>query len=124
MSPQAEKKQTMLARVADENGVAVVTFDLPGEPVNKLTAEVMDEFAALLTRLGEDGMVRGVVLISGKPDNFIAGADIEQFTRLGIASQWRLHPCQLLARAFKKIINLLLGKWLYNNCALKPKPDS
>ena len=59
--------------VENENGIAVVTFDLPGEPVNKLTAEVMDEFAALLTRLGEDGMVRGVVLISGKPDNFIAG---------------------------------------------------
>ena len=26
--------------------------------------------------------IRAVVLISGKPDNFIAGADIEEFTAL------------------------------------------
>ncbi|HLS48129.1 MAG TPA: fatty acid oxidation complex subunit alpha FadJ [Gemmatimonadales bacterium] len=68
--------------VSNENGIAVVTFDLPGEPVNKLTADVIDEFGALLTRLAQDGTVRGVVLRSGKPDNFIAGADIEQFARL------------------------------------------
>ncbi len=73
--------------VENENGIAVVTFDLPGEPVNKLTGDVMDEFGSLLSRLGEDGMVRGVVLISGKPDNFIAGADIEQFSRLRSAAE-------------------------------------
>ena len=90
--------------VENENGVAVVTFDLPGEPVNKLTAEVMDEFAALLTRLGEDGMVRGVVLISGKPDNFIAGADIEQFTRLRSASE-----ASALSRAGQEIADRVAG---------------
>ena len=31
----------------NENGIAVVTFDLPGEPVNKLTAAVRVEFEAL-----------------------------------------------------------------------------
>ncbi|HEU5050653.1 MAG TPA: enoyl-CoA hydratase-related protein, partial [Gemmatimonadales bacterium] len=67
--------------VENDNGIAVVTFDLPGEPVNKITGPVLDEFSTLLTRLAEDGMVRGVVLISGKPDTFIAGADIEQFAR-------------------------------------------
>ena len=41
----SEKKPPMTAfSVENENGVAVVTFDLPGEPVNKLTAAVMDEF--------------------------------------------------------------------------------
>jgi 3-hydroxyacyl-CoA dehydrogenase/enoyl-CoA hydratase/3-hydroxybutyryl-CoA epimerase len=65
-----------------ENGIAVVTFDLPGEPVNKLSAAVRTEMEALLTRLHDDAAVRGVVLISGKPDTFIAGADIEEFTAL------------------------------------------
>jgi 3-hydroxyacyl-CoA dehydrogenase/enoyl-CoA hydratase/3-hydroxybutyryl-CoA epimerase len=66
-----------------ENGIAVVSFDLPGEPVNKLNAAVKTELEALLGRLREDPLTRGVVLISGKADNFIAGADIEEFTRIG-----------------------------------------
>ena len=66
----------------NENGIAVITFDLPGEPVNKLTAAVRVELEALLIGLRDDPATRAVVLISGKPDNFIAGADIEEFTAL------------------------------------------
>src|SRR5215210_8890813 len=66
----------------NENGVAVITFDLPGEPVNKLTAAVRVELEALLIGLRDEPGTRAVVLISGKADNFIAGADIEEFTAL------------------------------------------
>jgi 3-hydroxyacyl-CoA dehydrogenase/enoyl-CoA hydratase/3-hydroxybutyryl-CoA epimerase len=90
--------------VENENGIAVVTFDLPGEPVNKLTAGVMDEFSALLSRLGEDGMVRGVVLNSGKPDTFIAGADIEQFAKLRTAAE-----ASALSRAGQEIADRVAG---------------
>ena len=65
-----------------ENGIAVVTFDLPGEPVNKLNAAVKVEFEALFIRLRDETAIRAAVLISGKPDTFIAGADIEEFTAL------------------------------------------
>jgi 3-hydroxyacyl-CoA dehydrogenase / enoyl-CoA hydratase / 3-hydroxybutyryl-CoA epimerase len=65
-----------------ENGIAVVTLDLPGEPVNKLTSAARVELEALLNALRDDSEARAVVLISGKPDNFIAGADIEEFTAL------------------------------------------
>jgi 3-hydroxyacyl-CoA dehydrogenase/enoyl-CoA hydratase/3-hydroxybutyryl-CoA epimerase len=65
-----------------QDSIAVVTFDLPGEPVNKLTAAVKVEFEALLIRLRDDAEIKGAVLISGKPDTFIAGADIEEFTAL------------------------------------------
>src|SRR5919108_4448246 len=64
------------------DSIAVVTLDLPGEPVNKLSAAVRLEFEALLIRLRDDGDIKGVVLISAKPDSFIAGADIEEFTAL------------------------------------------
>lgn len=73
--------------VANENGIAVLTFDLPGEPVNKLNGAVKAEFEALMGQLGEDGTVRAVVLISGKPDIFIAGADIEEFTELATQAE-------------------------------------
>jgi 3-hydroxyacyl-CoA dehydrogenase/enoyl-CoA hydratase/3-hydroxybutyryl-CoA epimerase len=66
----------------NENGLAVVTFDVPGSPVNTLGSAVSQEFAALLDHLFHDGSVRAIVLMSGKPDNFIAGADIEEFARL------------------------------------------
>ena len=65
-----------------QDSIAVVTLDLPAEPVNKLTAAVRVEFEALLIRLRDDAEIKGVVLISGKPDTFIAGADIDEFTAL------------------------------------------
>jgi 3-hydroxyacyl-CoA dehydrogenase/enoyl-CoA hydratase/3-hydroxybutyryl-CoA epimerase len=65
-----------------ENGTAVVSFDLPGASVNTLSSAVSAEFTALLERLLRDNGVRAIVLISGKPDNFIAGADIEEFVAL------------------------------------------
>jgi 3-hydroxyacyl-CoA dehydrogenase / enoyl-CoA hydratase / 3-hydroxybutyryl-CoA epimerase len=64
------------------DGIAVVTFDLPGEPVNKLNAAVKVEFEALLIHVRDEAEIRAVVLISGKSDSFIAGADIEEFTAL------------------------------------------
>lgn len=64
------------------DGVAVLTLDLPDEPVNKITRDVRDELGRLLDELARDDQVRAVVLISGKPDTFIAGADIEEFVAL------------------------------------------
>ena len=63
-------------RVRDD-GVAVVTYDVPGEPVNVLKASFNDEFRALFADLEKDEKVKAAVLISGKPDSFIVGADID-----------------------------------------------
>ncbi|MBX6330705.1 MAG: enoyl-CoA hydratase/isomerase family protein [Gemmatimonadaceae bacterium] len=68
-----------------DSGIAVVTFDLPNAPVNTLGPAVGTELAALLDRIERDASIRAVVLISGKPDIFIAGADIEQFLTLRTA---------------------------------------
>jgi 3-hydroxyacyl-CoA dehydrogenase / enoyl-CoA hydratase / 3-hydroxybutyryl-CoA epimerase len=73
--------------VANENGIAVVTFDLPGESVNKLNGAVKAEFEDVFRQLRDDGTVRAMVLISGKPDIFIAGADIEEFTELATQAE-------------------------------------
>ena len=63
------------------DGIAVVTFDLPNEPVNKFSTAVAREFAALIDHLESDDSIRGAVLISGKKDIFIAGADIDEFVK-------------------------------------------
>ena len=41
-----------------------------------------------------DPAVRAVVLVSGKPDNFIAGADIEEFTRAATAEEATRLSCE------------------------------
>ena len=68
--------------VERRGGVAIVTFDAPNEPVNKISKAVGWEFEELLQRLAEDEVVKAIVLRSGKPDSFIAGADIEEFVQL------------------------------------------
>jgi 3-hydroxyacyl-CoA dehydrogenase / enoyl-CoA hydratase / 3-hydroxybutyryl-CoA epimerase len=64
------------------DGIAIVTIDLPGEPVNKVTAGLRADFAAMFDRLVGDPSVRGVVLATGKQDTWIAGADIDEFLTL------------------------------------------
>lgn len=64
----------------DRSGdVLIVTLDVPGEPVNKLTTALGDALLDVITQVDRDAGVRACVLVSGKKDSFIAGADIEQF---------------------------------------------
>lgn len=60
------------------DGIAILTFDLPGEKVNKLTTPAMEEFDRLLEDLAVDRQIKALVIRSGKPGIFIAGADIAE----------------------------------------------
>src|SRR5512140_949335 len=68
--------------VERRGGVAIVTFDTPNESVNKISKAVGWEFEELLQRLDTDEVVKAIVIRSGKPDTFIAGADIDEFVQL------------------------------------------
>ena len=60
----------------DQDGIALLTIDLPGTSMNVLTPELMADLEELTTRAAEDEAVKGIVLTSGKKA-FIAGADIK-----------------------------------------------
>jgi len=60
----------------DQDGIALLTIDLPGMPMNVLTPELMADLANLVERAATDNAVKGLVLTSGKKA-FIAGADIK-----------------------------------------------
>lgn len=62
--------------------VAIVTFNVPNEPVNTISKAVGWELDEVLSRLASDEPTKAIVLRSGKPDSFIAGADIEEFVQL------------------------------------------
>ena len=69
------------------DGIAVVTLDVPNAPVNTFARSVRDEFTALLDRLERDESIRAAVVRSGKPDVWVAGADIEEFLGIETSSQ-------------------------------------
>jgi 3-hydroxyacyl-CoA dehydrogenase/enoyl-CoA hydratase/3-hydroxybutyryl-CoA epimerase len=71
-----------LTREKDAEGVLVLTIDVPGEKVNTLGKGMIAEFERILDEVGQDQSVHAVVICSGKPDGFVAGADIEDFTRI------------------------------------------
>lgn len=62
--------------------LAVVTIDDPERSVNALSPEVLDEVARVFDTIEANRDLAGVVLVSGKPDNFIAGADVETFANV------------------------------------------
>jgi 3-hydroxyacyl-CoA dehydrogenase/enoyl-CoA hydratase/3-hydroxybutyryl-CoA epimerase len=62
----------------NKDGIAIVTFDLPGEKVNKLTTPAMEELNALLDELSKKMEIKALVFRSGKDENFIVGADIAE----------------------------------------------
>ena len=70
-----------------QDGIAVVTLDLKDHPVNVISRAVKDEFNVAFERLAAESGVQAVALFSGKPDNFIAGADIEEFLKLSSAAE-------------------------------------
>jgi len=60
----------------NENGIAFLSMDVPGESMNTLKADFGTEIDTILNEIQSDSAIKGVVLVSGKPDSFVAGADV------------------------------------------------
>jgi 3-hydroxyacyl-CoA dehydrogenase/enoyl-CoA hydratase/3-hydroxybutyryl-CoA epimerase/3-hydroxyacyl-CoA dehydrogenase/enoyl-CoA hydratase/3-hydroxybutyryl-CoA epimerase/enoyl-CoA isomerase len=58
--------------------VALLTFDQPGSRANTLGQAVLAEFEAALAQLAARTELQGLILRSGKPGMFIAGADLRE----------------------------------------------
>ncbi len=59
-----------------KDGIGILTMDVPGESMNTLKAAFADEIRAVLAQVRANKDLIGLVIVSGKPDSFIAGADI------------------------------------------------
>lgn len=87
----------------DTDGIAWATLDKQDSSTNVLSAEVMAELAGILDEL-DRAPPAGLIFRSGKAASFIAGADIEEFTRLDNADAVRA----LIARGWD-LYNRLAG---------------
>ena len=88
----------------DADGIAWMTFDKPGSSTNTLSRAALAEFVDLLERLDTERPA-GLVIRSGKPGGFIAGADVGEFDEINDAAGVRA----ILARgldAFERLSRL------------------
>src|SRR5437016_13868236 len=60
------------------DGVARITFDQPGSRANTLNQSVLAELEQIAAQLEGRPSLKGVILASGKPGMFIAGADLNE----------------------------------------------
>ncbi|MET0291620.1 MAG: 3-hydroxyacyl-CoA dehydrogenase NAD-binding domain-containing protein, partial [Steroidobacteraceae bacterium] len=64
----------------DDDGLATLVLDVAGRSANTLGSAVLEELSSRLTEL-EASPPRGLIVRSGKSSGFIAGADINEFTK-------------------------------------------
>lgn len=62
----------------DNDGIAVVTWDVADSPVNIMNEATMAEFFSTINQAIADDIVKGIVIASAKKD-FIAGGDLKWF---------------------------------------------
>jgi 3-hydroxyacyl-CoA dehydrogenase/enoyl-CoA hydratase/3-hydroxybutyryl-CoA epimerase len=85
-----------------DRDVLVVTIDAPDSAVNTLSTALAGELESVFLRIDHDRLIKGLVLISGKTDGFIAGADINQIAAAKMATD-----AERLSRAGQGLLDRL-----------------
>ena len=68
----------------DADGIALVTWDIPGRSMNVLDETSTTELEEILKQTTADAAVKGVVITSSK-DAFCAGADLSMLEGMNVA---------------------------------------
>jgi 3-hydroxyacyl-CoA dehydrogenase/enoyl-CoA hydratase/3-hydroxybutyryl-CoA epimerase len=89
-----------------EDGIALITIDVPGRPMNVLTPELQSDLAAAIERVAASPEITGAIITSGKSNGFVAGADLkflatayERGTSAKDGAQWS----QALSAIFRRL---------------------
>ncbi len=69
-------------RLEKSDQLGIIWLDQPDSEINTISIENLDAIDKVFDEIELDDSIRGVVLISAKKDNFIAGADIDAFLRM------------------------------------------
>ncbi|MFO0945267.1 MAG: 3-hydroxyacyl-CoA dehydrogenase NAD-binding domain-containing protein [Planctomycetota bacterium] len=65
-----------------DDKIGLVTFDVPGQRVNTFSQGVIKDLGELVAELEKKKDLRGLLVTSGKPGQFIAGADLNELGAL------------------------------------------
>ena len=66
----------------DADGIALVSWDMPGRSMNVINAEVVGELGQIADKIASDEAIKGAVFTSGK-EGFAAGADLTMLETAG-----------------------------------------
>jgi 3-hydroxyacyl-CoA dehydrogenase/enoyl-CoA hydratase/carnithine racemase len=81
-----------------EDGIGVVTFDVVGDAMNTWTDAAFEDFDRLMGDVEKEKGLRGIIFLSGKPDNFLSGANLKTLSQVESADvAWKIlnvfHGC-------------------------------
>ncbi|MEA2694575.1 MAG: 3-hydroxyacyl-CoA dehydrogenase / enoyl-CoA hydratase / 3-hydroxybutyryl-CoA epimerase [Acidobacteriota bacterium] len=93
MAAEAQQHEPAPGSLSYAEGIAWLVLDDPGKKVNTLSSRLFAWFGERVAEL-ERERPKGLVVLSGKPDGFVAGADIEEL----LAAQSKDEVLALLAR--------------------------
>lgn len=104
----------------DQDGIALITWDMPDKSMNVFTLEVLTELDKITDQIVGDEAVKGVVFTSGK-STFSGGADLTMITGMfeTVKKETAKNP-----EAAQQIVFDLVGKmtWLYRKIETCGKP--
>ena len=82
-----QENNNTFSLVRQENGIAHLIMDVKGDTMNTLKAEFGEEVSDMLKEIRQDQTIKGIVLISGKADSFVAGADVHMLANCTSAAE-------------------------------------
>ena len=87
----------------DGDGIAHAVFDVPGRSMNTLTGKAVADIIAITKEVATNDKITGLVISSGKPSGFCAGADLgEMGDRAGSGkSETEMSEAELKAAQFE-----------------------
>ena len=85
----------------DQDGIALLVWDMPGRSMNVITEAVMDEIERTIDHVAGDPAIKGCVVTSGKAA-FSGGADLGMLRQLGsdYAARVRSEGAEVAMQAF------------------------
>lgn len=85
-----------------ENDIGVVTFNVAEDATNTWTEAAYNDFIDVLQELESRKDIKGVIFISGKPDNFFAGGNLKRIADIKTRDE-ALARVDRMHRAFSKL---------------------
>ncbi len=91
----------------DGDGIAHAVFDVPGRSMNTLTGKAIADIIAITNEVATNDAIKGLVVSSGKPSGFCAGADLgEMGQSAGGKPESEMSEAELKAAQFERGFSL------------------
>ena len=66
----------------DADGVAIITWDVPGKSMNVMSIDGLSELDAIIDEMLSDDSIKGAVITSGKDGSFAGGMDLNLLAKM------------------------------------------